>query len=56
MLLPNPFGTTMTIGGDMAKNVVEKIFEAHKVYGNLKVGMPVGLKVDRYIRRMQQVQ
>ena len=31
----------------MGKNIVEKIFEAHKVYGNLKVGMPVGLKIDQ---------
>jgi len=31
----------------MGKNIVEKIFEAHKVYGNLKTGLPVGLKIDQ---------
>ena len=31
----------------MGKNIVEKIFEAHKVYGNLKTDTPVGLKVDQ---------
>ncbi len=31
----------------MGKNVVEKIFEAHKVYGDLEPGKPVGLKVDQ---------
>ncbi len=31
----------------MGKNIVEKIFEAHKVYGNLKIDTPVGLKVDQ---------
>lgn len=31
----------------MGKNIVEKIFEAHKVYGDLKIGTPVGLKVDQ---------
>ncbi len=31
----------------MGKNIVEKIFEAHKVYGDLKRGTPVGLKVDQ---------
>ncbi|MEW6214390.1 MAG: aconitate hydratase [Nitrospirota bacterium] len=30
----------------MGKNIVEKIFEAHKVYGDLKTGVPVGLSVD----------
>ncbi len=30
----------------MGKNIVEKIFETHRVYGDLKIGMPVGLKVD----------
>lgn len=31
----------------MGKNIVEKIFEAHKVYGNPKIDTPVGLKVDQ---------
>ena len=31
----------------MGKNIVEKIFETHKLYGDLKIGMPVGLKVDQ---------
>ncbi len=31
----------------MGKNIVEKIFEAHKVYGDLEPGKPVGLKVDQ---------
>ncbi len=31
----------------MGKNIVEKIFEAHKVYGELKPDTPVGLKVDQ---------
>jgi aconitate hydratase len=31
----------------LGKNIVEKILEAHKVYGNLKIDMPVGLKVDQ---------
>ncbi|MEW6067365.1 MAG: aconitate hydratase [Nitrospirota bacterium] len=31
----------------MGKNITEKILEAHKVYGNLKSGTPVGLKVDQ---------
>jgi len=31
----------------MGKNIVEKIFEAHKVYGELKAGKPVGLRVDQ---------
>lgn len=30
----------------MGKNIVEKIFEAHKVYGELKAGSAIGLKVD----------
>jgi aconitate hydratase len=30
----------------LAKNIVEKIFETHKVYGELKPGTPVGLKID----------
>ena len=31
----------------MGKNVAEKILEAHKVYGELKPGDPVGVKVDQ---------
>ncbi len=31
----------------MGKNIVEKIFEAHKVYGELKTDIPVGLRVDQ---------
>jgi len=31
----------------MRKNIVEKIFETHKVYGNLKIDTPVGLRVDQ---------
>jgi aconitate hydratase len=31
----------------LGKNIVEKIFEARKVYGNLKTDTPVGLKVDQ---------
>lgn len=31
----------------MGKNIVEKIIEAHKVYGELRTGSPVGLKVDQ---------
>ena len=31
----------------MAKNIVEKIFEAHLAYGELKAGSPVGLKIDQ---------
>ncbi|HLA00418.1 MAG TPA: aconitate hydratase [Thermodesulfovibrionales bacterium] len=31
----------------MGKNIVEKIFEAHNVYGELKAGKPVGLRVDQ---------
>ncbi|MEW6584136.1 MAG: aconitate hydratase [Nitrospirota bacterium] len=31
----------------MAKNIVEKIFEAHKAYGDLKPDTPVGLRVDQ---------
>ena len=31
----------------MGKNIVEKIFEAHKVYGVLKPDTPVGLRVDQ---------
>ena len=31
----------------MAKNIVEKIFETHLAYGELKAGSPVGLKIDQ---------
>ncbi len=31
----------------MGKNIVEKILETHKVYGNLQTNTPVGLKVDQ---------
>jgi len=31
----------------LGKNIVEKIFETHRVYGDLKIGTPVGLKVDQ---------
>ncbi len=31
----------------MRKNIAEKIFEAHKVYGELKKDTPVGLRVDQ---------
>lgn len=31
----------------VGKNIVEKIFEAHKLYGDLTPGKPVGLKVDQ---------
>ncbi|MDA8432593.1 MAG: aconitate hydratase, partial [Nitrospiraceae bacterium] len=31
----------------MGKNIVEKIFEAHRAYGELTAGSPVGLKVDQ---------
>lgn len=31
----------------MGKNIVEKIFEAHLAYGELKTGSPVGLKIDQ---------
>jgi aconitate hydratase len=31
----------------LGRNIVEKIFEAHKVYGELKPDTPVGLKVDQ---------
>ncbi|MFZ6016027.1 MAG: aconitate hydratase [Nitrospirota bacterium] len=31
----------------MGKNIVEKIFETHKVYGDLKTGASVGLRVDQ---------
>jgi len=32
---------------DLGKNIVEKIFEAHKLYGTLEAETPVGLKVDQ---------
>jgi aconitate hydratase len=31
----------------VGKNIVEKIFEAHRVYGEIEQGKPVGLKVDQ---------
>lgn len=31
----------------MGKNIVEKIMESHRVYGELEAGMSVGLKVDQ---------
>jgi aconitate hydratase len=31
----------------LGRNIVEKIFEAHKVYGELKPDTPLGLKVDQ---------
>lgn len=31
----------------MGRNIVEKILETHKVYGNLKIDTPVGLRVDQ---------
>ena len=31
----------------MGKNIVEKIFESHLAYGEIKTGSPVGLKVDQ---------
>ncbi len=31
----------------MGKNIVEKIFEAHKEYGEIKAGSQIGLKVDQ---------
>ncbi|MBF0516832.1 MAG: aconitate hydratase [Nitrospirae bacterium] len=30
----------------MPSNIVEKIFQSHLVYGDLKAGVPIGLKVD----------
>ena len=38
---------TRTLEVELGKNIVEKIFEAHKVYGVLKPDTPVGLKVDQ---------
>ncbi len=40
-------GLAKTVVKELKKNIVEKIFEAHKVYGDLKKGTPVGLKVDQ---------
>ncbi len=31
----------------MGKNIVEKILEAHRAYGELSAGSPIGLKVDQ---------
>ena len=31
----------------MGKNLVEKIFETHRAYGEMKTGSPVGLRVDQ---------
>ena len=31
----------------VGKNIVEKIFEAHRVYGDLEPGKPVGLRIDQ---------
>jgi aconitate hydratase len=31
----------------MGKNIVEKIFDTHKVYGEIKAGSPIGLKADQ---------
>jgi len=31
----------------VGKNIVEKIFEAHGVYGKLEAGTPVGLRIDQ---------
>jgi aconitate hydratase len=31
----------------VGKNIVEKIFEAHRVYGEIEPGKPVGLRVDQ---------
>ncbi len=33
----------------MGKNIVQKIFEAHKVYGELAPGSQIGLKVDQVL-------
>jgi aconitate hydratase len=44
MTKPVPYMLNFYIVG---KNIVEKIFEAHRVYGELKAGKPVGLKVDQ---------
>ena len=33
----------------MGKNIVQKIFEAHKVYGELTPGAQIGLKVDQVL-------
>lgn len=31
----------------LGKNIVEKIFEAHRVYGNLRTDTPIGITVDQ---------
>lgn len=31
----------------LGKNIIEKIFEAHKVYGNIRTDTPVGLSIDQ---------
>ena len=31
----------------VGKNIVEKIFEAHRVYGEIEPGKPVGLRIDQ---------
>src|SRR4030042_4080360 len=31
----------------VGRNIVEKIFEAHRVYGELKAGKPVSLRVEQ---------
>jgi aconitate hydratase len=31
----------------MGKNIAEKIFDTHKVYGEIKAGSPIGLKADQ---------
>ncbi|OGW39784.1 MAG: aconitate hydratase [Nitrospirae bacterium RBG_13_39_12] len=31
----------------MGKNIVEKIFDAHKIYGDIKTGATIGLRVDQ---------
>lgn len=31
----------------VGQNIVEKIFEAHRIYGEIKPGKPVGLRVDQ---------
>jgi predicted aconitate hydratase len=32
---------------ELGKNIVEKIFDTHKVYGDLEIDTPVGLRVDQ---------
>jgi aconitate hydratase len=31
----------------MGRNIAEKVLEAHKVYGEIKTGNPIGLKIDQ---------